>query len=200
MGLEEIIRKIVSETETKVKEILTLAKEEKRNILAQAENAAQKIKEKMLKNGEEELGEKKQRQITLVKLEAQKTLLEEKQKIINEVYLGVKEKLENFSSQEYRKLLKELILKFATGGEEIIVAEKDKSKIDPDFLKDLNHELAKKDREPLSLSLVTRNIPGGFILRLRKLEINLSFPALIKFLREKTESQVVKILFGKGSP
>ena len=200
MGLEEIIRKIVSETETKVKEILTLAKEEKRNILAQAENAAQKIKEKMLKNGEEELGEKKQRQITLVKLEAQKTLLEEKQKIINEVYLGVKEKLENFSSQEYRKLLKELILKFATGGEEIIVAEKDKSKIDTDFLKNLNHELAKKDKKSLSLSPVTRNIPGGFILRLRKLEINLSFPALIKFLREKTESQVVKILFGNGSP
>lgn len=181
-----------------MKEILTSAKEEERNILARAETEAENIKKKMLKSGEEQLVEKGQRQVTLAKLEARKTLLEEKQKIINEVYEEVARKLEGLPLNQYRKLLKELILKFATGGEEVIVTEKDKSKIDTDFLKDLNRELAKRNKKPLSLSTVTRNIPGGFILRSGKLEINVSFPALIKFLREKTEFQVIGELFGNG--
>jgi len=199
MAIQDIIHKIELETQTKIKEILSSAKEEERNILANAESEAKKIKEKMLKNGEEELAEKKRRQLTASTLEARRMLLEEKQKIVSEVYEEVQKKLENLSPNEYQKLIRKLILEAANGGEEVIIAEKDKSKISPDFLKDLNRELAKKGKKPLLFSPVTQNISGGFILRSGKLEINSSFPALLKSLREKTEFQVIRELFSNGS-
>ncbi len=199
MAIQDIIHKIELETQTKIKEILSSAKEEERNILANAESEAKKIKEKMLKNGEEELAEKKRRQLTAATLEARRMLLEEKQKIVSEVYEEVQKKLENLSPNEYQKLIRKLILEAANGSEEVIIAEKDKSKIDTDFLKDLNRELAKKGKKPLLFSPVTQNISGGFILRSGKLEINSSFPALLKSLREKTEFQVIRELFSNGS-
>lgn len=200
MALEEIIRKIELEREKKIKEILTSAKEEERSILARAESDAEKIKKKIIETGEKEIIAKKQAEITMAQLEARKTLLAEKQKIISEVYTEVLKKIEELPKEEYRKLLKELILKVANGGEEIIVAKKDRSKIDPDFLKEINRELARKEKKPLTLSSDEQNIPGGFLLRSGKSEIKLTFSLLVKSLREKTESQVVKLLFGNGSP
>lgn len=152
----------------------------------------------MLETGERELAEKKRRQITLATLEAQRTLLEEKQKIIAEVYTEVLKRIEKLPDDKYRGLLRNLILKLAAGGEELIIGEKDRSKISPDFLKDLNRELEGRGKKPLKLSLEVRNIPGGFILRLRKSEVNVSFPLLIKSLREKTEFRVIGELFGNG--
>ncbi|HCJ66579.1 MAG TPA: hypothetical protein DHV62_04455 [Elusimicrobia bacterium] len=200
MAIEDIIHKIESATETKIKEILTSAKEEEKNILTQTEIEAEKIKKRILETGKKELAEKKSRQITITTLEARKTLLAEKQKIISEIYTEVLKKIEGLPKNEYSQLLKGLVLKLANGGEEIIVAERDKSKIDSNFLKDVNRELAKKGKKSLTFSSVMRNIPGGFLLRSGESEINVSLPLLIKSLRETTESQLVKVLFSNSSP
>jgi len=198
MGIEDIIRKIESETEMKIKEILSSAEKEEKNILAQAEKEAEKIKKKIIEMRKEEIANKKYHEITTTKLEAQKKLLAEKQKIIAEVYEEVLKRLKVLSKDGYRKLLKTLILKFASGGEEIIVTGKDKTKIDTNFLQNLNRELQKRGKKTLTLSFSNRDLSGGFILRSPQAEINVSFPLLLRSLREKTEFEVVKILFGNG--
>ncbi len=198
MAIEDIIRKIESVSETKIKEILTSAKEEESNILAQAEIEAEKIRNKILETGNKELAEKRSRQITMTTLEARKTLLAEKQRIIGGIYAGVLKKIEELPKDEYTRLLKGLILKLANGGEEIIIAERDKPRIGANFLKELNRELTKKEKKPLTFSSMVRNIPGGFLLRSGESETNVSLPLLIKLLREDTELQVVKVLFSDG--
>ncbi len=200
MAIEDIIKKIESETETKINKFLSSAKEEEKNILTQAGNEAEKIKEKTIATGKEEYAHKKNRQISAVTLEAQKKLLAEKQKIVAEVYAEVLKRLGTLAKDKYRELLRILILKLAGGGEEIIIADNEKTKIDNNFLKDLNRELRKAGKKPLTLSFTNRNIPGGFILRSQEVEINVSFPLLIRSLREKTEFPVIGILFSNGSP
>lgn len=200
MAIEDIIKKIESETETKINKFLSSAREEEGNILTQAGNEAEKIKEKTITAGKEEIANRKNRQISAVTLEAQKKLLAEKQKIIAEVYEEVLKKLGTLAKDKYRELLRILILKLAGGGEEIIIADNEKTKIDNNFLKDLNRELQKAGKKPLTLSFTNRNIPGGFILRSQQVEINVSFPLLIRSLREKTEFPVIGILFSNGSP
>lgn len=200
MAIEDIIKKIESETETKINKFLSLAKEEEGNILTRAGNEAEKIKEKTIATGKEEYAHKKNRQISAATLEAQKKLLAEKQKIVAEVYEEVLKRLGTLAKDKYRELLRILILKLAGGGEEIIIADNEKTKIDDNFLKDLNRELQKAGKKPLTLSFTNRNIPGGFILRSQQVEINVSFPLLIRSLREKTEFPVIGILFSNGSP
>lgn len=195
MAIEEIIRKIELETEEKTKQILTSAKEEEKNILEKARAEADKIKEQMLKIRKGEIQENKRREITLADLEARKTVLAEKQKIVSEVYARVLERLENLEPREFRELMKKLILTIASGGEELIIAQKDKHKISPESIKEINQILAKQKKEPIRLSEEVHNVPGGFILRKGNLEINISFPALVKSLREKTELEVIKLLF-----
>jgi len=149
----------------------------------------------MLKTGKEEIQEKKEREITLAELEARKTVLAEKQKIISEVYAQILQRLENLSAKEFGELTKKLILNIASGGEELIVAQKDKHKISPESIKEINQILGRQKKEPIHLSQERHNIAGGFVLRKGNLEINFSFPALVKSLREKTESEVIKLLF-----
>lgn len=200
MAIEDIIKKIESETETKINKFLSSAKEEEGNILTRAVNEAEKINQKTIATGKEEYAHKKNRQISAVTLEAQKKLLAEKQKIVAEVYAEVLKRLGTLAKDKYRELLRILILKLAGGGEEIIIADNEKTKIDNNFLKDLNRELQKAGKKPLTLSFTNRNIPGGFILRSQQVEINVSFPLLIRSLREKTEFPVIGILFSNGSP
>lgn len=195
MAIEEIIRKIELETEEKTKQILTSAKEEEKNILEKARAEADKIKEQTLKIRKGEIQENKRREITLADLEARKTVLAEKQKIVSEVYAQVLKRLENLEPREFRELMKKLILTIASGGEELIIAQKDKHKISPESIKEINQILAKQKKEPIRLSEEVHNVPGGFILRKGNSEINISFPALVKSLREKTELEVIKLLF-----
>lgn len=200
MAIEDIIKKIESETVTKINKLLSSAKEEEGNILTRAGNEAEKIKEKTIATGKEEYAHKKNRQISAATLEAQKKLLAEKQKIIAEVYEEVLKRLGTLAKDKYRELLRILILKLAGGlkEEEIIIADNEKTKIDDNFLKDLNRELQKAGKKPLTLSFTNRNIPGGFILRSQQVEINVSFPLLIRSLREKTEFPVIETLFSNG--
>jgi V/A-type H+-transporting ATPase subunit E len=133
----------------------------------------------------------------MAELEERKGLLQAKQQIIDEVFDKARQELANLPVEDYRQLIYKMLLESSiTGDEEIIIDEKDKSRITPDLVEKVNKELKTKGKSGnLKISAKTRPMIGGFILKARDMEINSTFDSLIKLQREELETGIAKILF-----
>jgi V/A-type H+-transporting ATPase subunit E len=99
--------------------------------------------------------------------------------------------------EEYKELMTGLLIAAAeSSDEEVVVAESDKDKISAELLEKVNQKLrvgGKKGK--LTLSAENRNIPGGFVLRKGRKEINCSLQTIFATGRIELESEVAVILF-----
>ncbi len=205
MALEDIISKINEDASLEVDEILKKARNKAKEIISLGTKEAEKIKENIIKKALDEEQKNKDSALALANLEARKNILEFKQSVISGIYNKVLEDLRNLSLQDYQNLIRNILLENASGEEEIIISSSDEDKINQpvasplgeQFINMVNQKLVDKGKKGnLSLYSERRNFNGGFILRRGKLEMNYSFTNLVNNLRDKTESEVIKILFG----
>ena len=196
-GIDKIKERIIQEAEEKKQQILSKAEEEAQEILNNCRKRAEEIKLKAIENAKKAAEDERRKIISMAELEERKRFLGAKQQIIDQVFDEAKKHLENLEPQAYKKLLKQMLLKSnLIGDEELIIADKDKSVINADFLKEINSELVKLGKKGnIKISDETRPLIGGFILKSRDFEINNSFDSLIKMQREDLETQIAKILF-----
>ncbi len=196
MGLENIIEKINKEASLKAEEILKEARGKEEEIISSAEKEAEKIRENMLKEALQKQSRSKESALALANLEARKELLRYKQSIVSRVYDEILQDIEKLSSEEYQDFIENILLKYASGDEEVIIASGDEKRLTKKFIDRVNKKLsANKKKGNLIISDQKRTFTGGVILRKGKLEANYSFGNLIKNLRDKTEQEAVKILF-----
>ena len=107
------------------------------------------------------------------------------------------EKLINLPDQEYRPLVKRLIVGAAEDGEqELIASDERKARFTSELMAELNTELGEGCN--LTLSDETRALSGGFVLRKGRHENNLGFDTIMGHVRERCESEVARMLFGDG--
>ena len=81
-----------------------------------------------------------------------------------------------------------------TGEEEIIVNDNE-SRIDAEFINDINSKLGPDKKGNLKLSKEKQNLGGGFILKRGKIKNNVSLKVLLSQAREKLEIELAKDLF-----
>jgi hypothetical protein len=81
-----------------------------------------------------------------------------------------------------------------TGDEEVILDENE-SRIDQEFIKQVNRELGPGYRGNLRLSGERQNIGAGFILRRGKIKTNVSVNVLLDQARKELEIELAKQLF-----
>ncbi|HEX30665.1 TPA: hypothetical protein ENG04_11350 [Candidatus Poribacteria bacterium] len=199
MALEDILRKIEEDARREADKILSEARARAKEILHSAEQEAERIRENLLEEARREAQTHKSRLISMAQLDMRKEILQEKQNLIDQVFQIALERLVGMEDEEYRELIREMLKQVAEhGDEEIILCERDKSRISQGFIQALNKELESEGKPgKLSIAEETGDFSGGFILRRGKIELNNSFDALLQAAKDEMRSELSQILFGE---
>ncbi|MGI6189384.1 MAG: V-type ATP synthase subunit E, partial [Caldicoprobacteraceae bacterium] len=162
------------------------------------EAEAGRLKKQLTKENLEAAREHKKRILTVAQLEMRKKVLAAKQEMMDAVFSGTIDRIKNMPDDEYRKVIASALLNLPIeGDEEVVFSVYDEHRLDQKFLDQVNELLSKQGRKGcLRLAPDRGQFRAGFILRTGGIEINNSFEAVIKTLRDEMEPQVADILFG----
>jgi V/A-type H+-transporting ATPase subunit E len=196
-GVEKIKERILEEARSQAESNIKRAQEEGSDIIASAKKDGDSKKAVILEKAKKEAQEVKKRLKSVAELEARKKKLQAKQEMVEEAFKKTLEKLIGLPDEEYEKIISQMLLNSVeSGSEEIILSPRDKKRLSPNFVEEINKKLvAKGIKGSLSLSKESRDINGGFVLKSGDIETNSSFEALIRAKREEIEPEVVKVLF-----
>jgi len=197
MSLEKILEKIVQDSDKEIRKIIDEAESRASRIIEEAGREAEKVVQELTREGIENARKVRERIVTLASLESRKRILGEKQRILAEVYREVEKRMRNLNGRDYRELVKKIMLQSCQTGEELVVVGKNDSKrIDEKLIDSVNGELVKAGKKgKLKLSSEPASIADGFILKWGKIEISNSWENILRSLRERTEDEVIKLLF-----
>jgi V/A-type H+-transporting ATPase subunit E len=204
MAIEDILARIESEAATEIEKARAAANAQKSAILAEAQAAADAITAAGTREATGHRERIKERLVSAARLEARNRLLAEKQKLISLAFERALESVQKLHDDKYRKLLMSLLVKNVERGDEIVVvSERDAVRLGADFVEEANKEI-ERTKSPSGkgrkghLKILTQKAEtgGGFILRSGRLEINFTFPAMLKAVRDRIETDVAGVLFG----
>ncbi len=127
--------------------------------------------------------------VKLGELEANKILLEKKQKCVSAVYEELRSLIVNMPTEKYLKLMQELVASSCEDGDEIVAGKGDK-RITSAWVKKVSAAVKKK----LSLSENKGDFDAGLILRNSKYDRDFTVDALVEEMRDRTEPETARIL------
>lgn len=191
-NLDNLISKILKESEDKAGQIIETANARADEIMRENISIAEKEKEKILSTARTE-AEKAAEQIILgKKLEIRDSNLNAKQAIVDKVFDVALQKLNNMQKDEYWKFLCNNLCAMDLDGEEIILP----AKYGVTNIDELNAFLkANNKKGNLKLYNGDRKIDGGFVLLKGGIENNNTFETLIRYYRYELEGDVIASLF-----
>ena len=197
MTIKDISEKIISDAKIQADKIIAQAEDNANKITNKGRKEADNIKKTILHKINQEASLKKSKILTEANLGVKKTILSEKQKIMEDVFDNALESILKLSNKEYQSFIKKLILdNIEKGDETIFIGHSDKNRISKDFIEDINKELkAKGKKGELKLSDSYLPIKGGIIIGSGAIRKNVSLELLLKNVREESEMQISKILF-----
>lgn len=200
MALEDILKKIKEDSRKEVERIKKEAGEEAERVFEEAGGKIDSIKEKIRHDAQISLQDEKKRILTMANLEARKKVLEKKQDLVEEAFQKALNYLKHLSDKEYKRTIKELLLRTAESGEEEIVISLEEKRLTSVLLNEVNETLSSKGKlGKLKLSPERRKFQGGFILKAGRKEINNTFNSFFQEKREELEAEVAGILFQAAS-
>lgn len=196
MALEDILRRIRADSEASSEEILEEARRRAESIKKEAEDRANALREEILKQGRAKAQERRDRVLTIAALERRKSLLEAKQEGIRTALQRALSSFVDMPVEEYKALIKGMLLEAASGTEEVIVSPRDHELLDDAFFREVNEALEKAGKPgQLALSAETRPMSGGVILASGQVEKNLSFDMTLSLIQDDLEPEVARILY-----
>jgi V/A-type H+-transporting ATPase subunit E len=196
MGVDKIVAKLISDAEAEAARILAEAEHEAGEIRRQGEEEAQAASEPILQAAEAEAQRRRRQHLALAELWARNKVLAAKREVLERVFQEAKERLGRLGSQEYRAFLKELLIRAAETGEEEIVLSP-RAVFDTNLLEEVNAELKRAGKAgSLKVAQEGRELDGGFVLRGRGYEVNVTFATLLRQAHEGLETEVARLLFG----
>jgi V/A-type H+-transporting ATPase subunit E len=197
MTIKDISEKIISDAKIQADKIIAKAEDNANNIIKKGKKEADNIKKMILYKLNQEASLKKSKILTEANLGVKKTILLEKQKIMEDVFGNALENILKLGNKDYHNFIKKLILdNIEKGDETIFIGSPDKNRISKDFIEDINKELkAKGKKGELRLSNSYLPMKGGIIIGSGTIRKNISLELLLKNVREESETQVSKILF-----
>ena len=200
MSLKNILEKIQLDADQKGKDIIRQSEDEAKKILAKAKKDAQEKTDRIIDEATQSAQQKDKRMLLAAELAARKEILSEKQQAIKKCFDGAMKKLNQIPDQDYQNIVKNMLIAGYTPEiSEVIFSEKDSQRINQQFIDKVNKTLEEKGhRAQLRLSKEKREIPGGFILKGDRVEINNSFASVLKYRQNDIEADVAKIIFGES--
>ena len=192
-GIEKIIRLIQSEAQAEIDAVLEKARAEAAEITARYQKQSESEAAELEYKNKKQAAEREERLISVAQMESRKVTLQVKQDMVEKAYALALEKLCSMQEDQYIEVLKQLILKASVSGrEEVIFSAEIREKIGKAAVEQVNQASGRN----LILSEETRSIPGGFILKDGKIEVNCAFDTLVRLEKAETAGMVAKKLFG----
>lgn len=195
MEAEQVVKKILSDAKAQADKIKKEAKAKEDTELAKLARQLNEHKKQTellaTKAGEDE----KSHILAAARMSIAKEYLAEKRKILDEVFAQARQQLQNLPDEEYRALIKKLILDAVETGDEEVVVDTNEGRIDQEFIKQINHELGSDYKSNLKLSDEKQDIGAGFILKRGKIKTNVSIGVLLEQARKELEIELAKELF-----
>jgi V/A-type H+/Na+-transporting ATPase subunit E len=197
MAIKEIKEKILSDAQKDANEIIFQAESRAKEMISKGKKEADALKNSILAKHRQEGLLKKNKIITEANLDARKTLLSERQTIIEGVFKKALENILNMDNQKYCKYIKKIILSNIENGDETItIGKSDKERITDTFIENINKELKSKGKKgELKLNDSYIQIQGGVIIGSGDIKKNISLELLLLKAREKYEMAVNSQLF-----
>lgn len=193
-NIESLTSKILEDSEIKAKALIEEAKQEEKNILDKKKREAEIESKIIIDKADLEAKIRAERVISNAEIQVRNMKLEAKQIVLDRVFTEALERLSVISKDDTLEFIKKSLLSSdIQGNEELILGENVAS---DDLVAKINSylkELGKKGE--LKLSAEKRNIKGGYILAKNGIEINYTFEALVKLMRDELEAEVAGILF-----
>jgi vacuolar-type H+-ATPase subunit E/Vma4 len=182
--LEEALiskKKIGKETSAKVKEIMDKAQEEAGDIEKKGE----------IRAGEEGKSEK-ERILSRIRMELSSKKLDKKNEIMEGLKNKVSEEMKKLKWDDYKELVKRLILGASEDGDEEIIP----GTLHNDKVRDLIGELNKSDKYDFKISNGKGDFEVGIVLSKGKRSVNAALSVLLEEAFEEMQEEIVGTLFG----
>ncbi|HHY68577.1 MAG TPA: hypothetical protein GYA09_00060 [Firmicutes bacterium] len=196
MPLEDILRKIEEKAAQIKEEILTAAKAEAESKLKDAAQRGSALGTGILEQAYQEAAQIESIAVSRAEMQKKQMLLEAKQAVISQVFDEALKELRDMHSEEYKELLIDWISHRADGTEEVIISELEKEILGEDFIAVANQRLKEMGkRGNLTVAYSPEYLGGGLILRRDKVLDNLTFPAILRFMKEDLEVEIATMLF-----
>ena len=197
MSLASIIKKIDEEAAAQGQEIIEQARTEDEQIIAYARLKADEEAEQIVRHSQEELGVLKNKQMATTLLHMRKKKLDNRQRILSDVFAEVLQRVNSLEDEQRRAIIKTILLSVSEERKgSVIFSEADKSLVNRKFIEEINTELEKQERKlHFSLSTRTADIERGFIVDFKDFDMNYSVEKVLSSLWEEMKGEVSKRLF-----
>jgi len=188
MALESVINEIYKKGDQEVQKIKEEAEKEAERIIAEAKEKAEEILRKAKEDAEKEAERLRRQEISSVKLEMKRQMLNKQKEILEAVFETLKQRLQDMDLETKKKIVTALLKNYATSG--MIVYS---NKKDEDLVKSIIQELQLDVKYGGNIECL-----GGVVLESEDgdVRLNLTFDELLNQLYEQKMSEVAKILFG----
>jgi V/A-type H+/Na+-transporting ATPase subunit E len=195
MEAEQVVQKILGDAKAEAERITQEAREkeaaEQTKLNEQLDQYGKQTENLAKKAGEDE----EAHILAAARMDIAKQLLAEKRKILDEVFEQARRQVTELPDEQYRHLCTKLMLEAVETGAEEIVVDKNESRINQDFLDQVNQQLGPDRKGALKLSQERDNLGAGFILKRGKVKTNVSLEVLLDQARKELEIELAKELF-----
>lgn len=194
MAIEDILKRIEEESETAVEEVLEKARREAETIRAEYAKRAEDLGAELRLHAERRAREEEKRLVVSEQLDIRKALLARKREILDALYENARRRIEKMPREQYRNLIKRLIIARAvSGGEEIVAPRRHRDIFTDGFIEELRR--AFPGGGSFTMADQAGDFGWGVVLREGRRVVNLSLDVLFEQLRERAEPQIAAVLF-----
>ena len=196
MEAEQVIGKILSDANSEAEKIKSQADEKEAARQASLDEQLAEYKKQTQTLAEKAGEEKKAHMLAAARMDIAKEILAEKREILDDVFDKAKAQLKGMEDEPYCRLMSRLMISAVETGDEEVIVDKNETRIDQKFIKQVNRELGPGFKGNLRLSNEKQGLGAGFILRRGKIKNNVSLKVLLDQARKELEIELAKEVFG----
>ena len=191
-GIETIAERILADARAKANAILQEADEKVRQQQEESQRQAEADLENARQQAKQQAEELRRRNQRTDLLESKKQQLAARQQLLDEAYDRALQRLTSLDDKAYLELLCTLCSQAVSqSGGELLLNQKDQARCGQELVR----MVREKTGAQVTLSQQTASIPGWFILRQGKVEVNCALDAVVRAQAEQTAKDVAAILF-----
>ncbi len=189
MGRDDLVARILSDAQASAEETVRAARARAEEILAAAEAQCKREREETEREAEEQGKRIRDGKAAMARLDSAKIRLAERRRVLDAVYLRALAALLCLERREAVSLSERLLREYAEEGDEIV------------FSKEFPYcgEVAKLSvavQKKLTVSEERPDLGGGFVLRGKTSDKDVSYRALLAADREAHQAEIARALFG----
>lgn len=199
MPFQDILKKIEEASTKESAGILADAVEKSRKVREEAERQALLKKQEILAAARSEAERSDSLARTKGDALRRQILLHEKQVAIDAVFSGALEALLALPPEEYSEIMLGSVREHARGDETLILGPEDRERLGEGFRDSVDGALAERGKPgEIEVHYAGASLGGGYVLARGGVSQNVTFPSLVKMLRDELEIEVAGVLFGRG--